>query len=390
MLACQYSFGATVGAPIVFFLGAFMFTINSILSNVGDENTSLSLAFGIWYMIIPHISIVSGLLLAGNNPNTLEGVVALEFGNIEEETSFERKHFGTKLFELAYDSRYKPKWLWLRGRSKHDWVERVWKTYEMRPPPGQAGSSIIDKDIAALKKATNLSFTSWIIVLGMTFLLMGIPFILAFLTGYFTPKVGLSCRSFTFTIYAIAQVCQIALWLWAYVGPPQEGNHLPFFRRGGWLDRQGFYTPTAVATLWSRKTFFSPSSLWAIIWYNLAAVFGLGGVIASIGGTMMQLMGIYSSAKCTINAQWWTKPHGDVMITISSNYAQEIAYAKRFWLPCGITATLFLAAVSFCGWWYQRRLRGLFTNLVSDMGNSKADREDINAVMRRTTPARSP
>jgi hypothetical protein len=389
MLACQYSFGATVGAPVVFFIGTFIFTIITLTSSLGDEDTSLALAFGIWYMIIPHISIVSGLLLAGNNPNTLEGVVALEFGNVEEETSFEEKHFGTKLFELAYESRYKPKWLWLRGRSKRDWVEKVWRTYEMRPPPGQSGA-IKDEDMAALKKATSLSFMSWVVVLGMTILLMGVPFILAFLTGYFTPQIGVSCRSFTFLIYAVAQVCQIGLWLWAYVGVPQEGKRFTFFRKGGFLDRHGFYTPTEVQTLWSRKTFFSLPSLWAIIWYNLATIFGLGGVVTSIGGTTMQLMGVYSAPKCSINVQWWTKPHPNVMVALSTNYAQEIEYARRYWLPCGITATLFLGVVSFCGWWYQRRLRGVFRELVSDIGNPKTDREDITAVMTRTILAQNP
>jgi hypothetical protein len=355
-------------------------------TDLGDEDTSLALAFGMWYMIIPHISIVSGLLLAGNNPNTLEGVVALEFGNVEEETSFEKKYFGTKLFELAYESRYKPKWLWLRGRSKRDWVEKVWRTYQWRSPPGQSGPCIADEDMFALKEATTLSFMSWTIVLGMTFLLMGVPFILAFLTGYFTPQIGLSCRSFTFAIYAIAQVCQIGLWLWAYVGVPQDGKHLTFLRQRGWLDRHGFYTPTAVTTLWSRKTFFSLPSLWAIIWYSLATIFGLGGVISSIGGTSMQLMGVYSAGKCAINVQWWTKPHADVMVIISTNYDQEIAYANKYWIPCAITATLFLGTVSFCGWWYQRRLRALFRELVSNIGNPKTDREDINAVMTRATP----
>jgi hypothetical protein len=97
-----------VGAPVVLFLGAFIFTIVATLANLGDEDTSLAFAFGMWYMIIPHISIVSGLLLASNNPNTLEGVIALELGDFEEEPSFERKHFGAMLFELAYDSRYRP------------------------------------------------------------------------------------------------------------------------------------------------------------------------------------------------------------------------------------------------------------------------------------------
>ena len=53
MLACQYSFGATFGAPVVFFLGAFVFTTVATLSNRGDENTSLALAFGMWYVRNP-------------------------------------------------------------------------------------------------------------------------------------------------------------------------------------------------------------------------------------------------------------------------------------------------------------------------------------------------
>ena len=381
MLACQYSFGSTVGAPVVFFLGAFVFNIVTALETLGDESTSLALAFGMWYMIIPHISIISGLLLAGNNPNTLEGVVALEVGDIEAEgeVDFERKHFGTKLFELAYDSRYRPSWIWMRGRSKRDWVERVWKTYQFRPAPGSQRDMVPDEDMEGLRKATTLSILNWITIMSMTLLLMGVPFVLAFLTGFYTPQVGVSCRSLTFTVYAICQVSQLVLWLWAYAGVPEEGPYFAFIRKGGWLDQHGFYTPTALTSLWSRKTFFSFQSFWAIVWYNLATIFGLGGVITSIGGTTMQLMGVYSSDKCDINAQWWTRRHGDVPVIISSNYAQEIKDASTYWKACAVTATLFLGVVSFCGWWYQRRLRGLFRELVSNIGNPAFDREDIKA-----------
>jgi hypothetical protein len=382
MLACQYSFGTTVGAPVVFFLGAFGFTMVTTIADMGDEDTSLALAFGMWYMIIPHISIISGLLLAGNNPNTLEGVVALEFGDVEEgEERFEAKSFGTKIFELAYDSRYKPTWLWLRGRSKRDWVEKVWKTYKLRPPPGHRGTSILDEDMVALREATSMTLMSWGIVLGMTLLLMGVPFILAFLTGFFTPQVGVSCRSLTFLVYAIAQLCQIVLWMWAYAGAPTKNKLFSFFTKDGFLDKKGFFAPTDASSLWSRETFWSLNSLWSLIWYNLAVFFGLGGVITAIGGTMMQLMGVYTSNKCSINAAWWTRPHGDVMVIVSKNYALEIEDAMKYWIPCAITAILFLGVVSFCGWWYQRRLRGLFRNLVSGLGDPRMDREDIRAVV---------
>ena len=340
-------------------------------------------------MIIPHISIMSGLLLAGNNPNTLEGVVALEFGDVEEEESFERKHFGTMLFELAYESRYRPQWLWLRGKSKRDWIEKVWKTYEFRPPPTK-GDLISDEDMAALRETTTLSILNWGVVVGMTLLLLGVPFVLAFLTGFYTPQVGLSCRSLTFTVYAIAQVCQIVLWLWAYVGAPDEGENLSFFRKGGALDRSGFYTPTEVKTFMSTKTLFCWPSVWALIWYNSATVFGLGGVLTAIGGTMMQLMGVYNSDKCDINAAWWTKPHGNILVTVSSNYALEIKDASTYWKACAITAILFLGVVSFCGWWYQRRLRGMFRWQVKRIGNPDCEREDISSGGARRARARPP
>jgi hypothetical protein len=37
-----------VGAPIVFFAGAFMYTVFDILSRLGDNDTAHALAFGMW------------------------------------------------------------------------------------------------------------------------------------------------------------------------------------------------------------------------------------------------------------------------------------------------------------------------------------------------------
>ncbi|PMD24900.1 hypothetical protein NA56DRAFT_461360 [Hyaloscypha hepaticicola] len=169
--------------------------------------------------------------------------------------------------------------------------------------------------------------------------------------------------------------------MWAFAGPPQEGTVVSFLRRGGILDLKGFFTPTEAKIPWSRETFFSVKSAWAVLWYSLATVFGLRGVFTAIGGTMMQLMGVSRSGKCDINAQWWTKPNSNVPVILSTNYALEIEYANKYWKSCGITATIFLGAVAFCGWWYQRRLRDVFRRLVYDIGGPKTDREDVRAAM---------
>ena len=82
-------------------------------------------------------------------------------------------------------------------------------------------------------------------------------------------------------------------------------------------------------------------------------------------------MGCLRSGKCDINAQWWMKPNSDVPVILSTNYALEIEYANKNRKSCGITASLFLGAVAFCGWWYQRRLRDVFKPLVHDIGDPK-------------------
>lgn len=381
MLASQHTFSATVGAPVIFFLGSFVFALVETLGNLGDQATSLSLAFGMWYMIIPHLSIVSGLLLSCDNPNILEAVVALEFEDSDLCEPSKRVDF----FELAYASRYRPAWLWLRGKSKRDWVERVWKTYEFRQPSGPRGRLVPDDEMSDLKKLTRLSVLNWTVIIGLTALLLYIPFVLAFITAWFTPQIGLSCRSLTFLVYALCQTCQLALWVWAYAGSPSCYKNCSFFREAGYLERHGFYTPTDISSLRSTNwnTLWTLKSLWAIIWYTLATAFGLGAIFTALGGTLMQLLGVYTSNICQIDAQYWSKDHEEILVIISSNYALEIADARMYWVSSAICATVFLAGVSFAGWWYQRRLRSLFRNLVNDLGDPRCEREDIRVSLVR-------
>ena len=58
MLACQYPFGAAVGAPILLYIGSFVYTLATIQSSDGDRVTARALAFGIWWMNIVHVSAI--------------------------------------------------------------------------------------------------------------------------------------------------------------------------------------------------------------------------------------------------------------------------------------------------------------------------------------------
>lgn len=186
MLNCQYSFGSMVGAPVVFFIGGFIFALLQSLQTLGNEDIALALAFGQWYMIIPHIAIISGLLLAGNNPNILEGIVATQRQEQDESIRF----LGLT-FNLTYPSCYKVAWQWHRGHNKKLWIDKLLKTYLNRP---DGKDDTVYRDLMHLQSKTSLSFIDWIVVLFLAALLLGVPFFLAFITAFYTPQVGLSCR----------------------------------------------------------------------------------------------------------------------------------------------------------------------------------------------------
>lgn len=175
---------------------------------------------------------------------------------------------------------------------------------------------------------------------------------------------------------------------------------LGFFRRGGWLDRHGFYNPRSVdhflhpneplnvKNLWrrftSREFLLDIRSLWCCLWYFFYIFLGIIAALAAIGGTLMQILGVYSADICYLTVEKWMHPFdpGNTAL-ISSNAKSMIVDAQRFWKPCAITAIAFMSFVSFVGWWYQRRTRGVFMDLVSKIDD--CSRGDTKEAKRKRT-----
>ncbi|OAA60971.1 hypothetical protein SPI_04995 [Niveomyces insectorum RCEF 264] len=404
MLHCQYSFGSVVGAPIIFFLGGFIFALLQSLDTLGDEDIAEGLAFGQWYMTIPHISIVSGLLLAGNNPNILEGVLAVERKYRQDNIKFLKLTYG-----LAYPSCYKVASLWDRGHNKKLWLNTLIHTYLVRHDAIYHGNEDYDKDIVDLKRKTTLSLSDWFLLVALTMLLLGLPFILAFVTAYYTPEIGLSCRSLTFLMYLLVQTCQLILWLWAYAGPlaPFNLEKPGVFRIGGWLDQRGFYQPYSLRWLVDSgqpvprnplkllrvvrrhpRRLLNWRLLWNVAYYASQWTLGFAAIVAAIGGTLMQIVGVYSADICYITTPYWFAPLDKrPRAVISYNSAEMIRDAEIFWKPCAITAIVFMSIVSFVGWWYQRRMRDLFTDQVKRIDqNERRDTRASRPDRGRTRP----
>jgi hypothetical protein len=390
MFQYQYSFSPVVGgAPLIFTFGAVVFLLGFVVSlkYLGDKSLAEALAFGTWYIILSHVAVVRTLLLGGNNPNILEDVLASEKKGYRPNSRSPDTTpllFGLLRREPIPPNRPKVVWQWQRGDNKKQWINQLLRTYRGDCPVDvdvDTNTNInymytveqhdADDDLEDLRAKTNLSALDWFLLLSLTFLLLGVPFVLAFSTAFFTPQAGLSCRSLTLIVYFCTQVGQVALFVWAYAGGNdvarvgdgdgarrrRRGFHpVDFFRWGGWLDANGFYNPTSVKWLLTengRKNtvweVIRSGELWSFravssgIFYFLVVLFGLGAVFSGLGGSLMQMMGksvlllrsslfcplihlagVYRTAMCYINVQHWLAPTDRKPMAILSTNSEEM------------------------------------------------------------------
>ncbi|KAH0556923.1 hypothetical protein GP486_005291 [Trichoglossum hirsutum] len=340
MLGMQYSFGSAIGAPVVFYTGSYIFSLVSVFNSWGDNDTSHALAFGMWWTAIPHVAIVSGCLLAGNNPLTFAG---LDYDPGKPEAPPESDPLRQRInrarkwgLEAAYNSGFQPGWMWERGRLKRNWIGKVFMDkLDERDNDGGV------KNKGYLESVTHQNTRTFLIVVGLGLFLEAVPFILAFLTSFYTPQVGLSCRSFTFLLYFFCQVWTTTIWGLDFRRPKRHD------------------LITSINFPW-RKNVPCPT-----IFCILMAIGTLGSVFTAIAGTFMQIVGVYRNCICDLPMSQWQS--GATNIVLSTNTEDAIRLARKFWLPTGITATVVLVVATYVGWWYQKHMKSKFYFLVDKL-----------------------
>lgn len=204
LLGAQSSFGELVGGPILFYLGTFLYTILDLRSSLSDEDSALSLGFGIEWMIIVHVAIVSGCLLASNNPSTAAGIVGSgheqlehghrklqrkatlmgqQHGHESPKWTWERFNHLILGWSDTYETEFQPVSLWERGSNKMKWIRKseAWR-----------------KD-AAFRKLMEITPAGWFLKIFLPSLaLVVLPPASGGIVAYFTPPAGLGCRSLSF------------------------------------------------------------------------------------------------------------------------------------------------------------------------------------------------
>ncbi|OAA56333.1 hypothetical protein SPI_07944 [Niveomyces insectorum RCEF 264] len=175
ILRSQGTFGSLVGAPVLFFLGAFVVALDGLSEHIGDNSTAHSLAFGMWWMVVVHVTVVSSCVLGSNNPSTVSGIVGdYEADDAKRLPLLERlKRFG---MSPMYDSAFTPVTLWDRGRMKKRWLQHTaaWKAR-----------------CWLRAKLSIRPLTGLFLIPLFAFLLVLIPTALAFMISYTTPKICL-------------------------------------------------------------------------------------------------------------------------------------------------------------------------------------------------------
>jgi hypothetical protein len=114
LLSAQGDFGTLIGAPVVFYLAGFVYTILDLLSKPSVQDAAISLAFGVEWMIIVHVAIVCGCLLASNNPSAASILASEAF-------SGSTNHF----LPPVYDTPFQPVSMLWRGSNKEKWLARL-------------------------------------------------------------------------------------------------------------------------------------------------------------------------------------------------------------------------------------------------------------------------
>ncbi|KAK5269829.1 hypothetical protein LTR96_005527 [Exophiala xenobiotica] len=327
----QMGYGAIVGAPVVFYLGAFVYTILDLSNEPSDQDAAISLAFGVEWMILVHVAIIGSCLLATNNPSTAS-VLNLA-GHLQP--GLWQRLLGGDLTILAdiYNTRYQPVTMWSRGRNKRQWVN----------------DSTAFLNHQSLSKPLKIGWRARMLIFLATCVLINLPPVAGAVVAWRTPPIGWGCRSLSFVCYAASELLITALFMLMHgIRPPDE-----------LVKPTGPGKTSAGALDWLRYHGHMSSCIAVYILYALSCI---GCLFVVLGSTLMQVVGVYRNCFSYVNAPEWYHL-GSATVQVATD-TQEQRNSSHNWIVFGGTATAFMGVCCFVGWWYQMVIRERYKDVV--------------------------
>ncbi|KAF4439578.1 glycoside hydrolase family 3 [Fusarium acutatum] len=310
LMTSQSAFGAIVGAAVFFYLGAFIYTILDLLGDKSNQDAAISLAFGVEWMIIVHVAIVNGFLLASNNPSPVTMLIGPPLST--------RKPLREKMFPPIYDGILQPVFMWRRGVNKMEWLEksRAWRR----------GEEKFMNDVRIRKR----DYLGWIIL--PTIILISLPPAAGAVVAWQTPPRGWGCRSLSFVTYAGFQMVLTPLYF-------------------------------IITRKTERRTMIQRIVHWlCVLVFSVTVLLAL---FTSIATTLMQIIGVFRNCFCYVNSGMWLDLNNAVVNVASDT--KDRRNSSDGWIVMGGVATAFMAVCSFFGWWFQMNIRVSFEDVIKDI-----------------------
>jgi hypothetical protein len=324
IMNAQASFGMTIGIPAIFFLCGFV-------NAAGQPTPKGTISFGIFWMVLVLVAIVSGTLLAGTSPNAVSVLLA--------DNHVRRLRTRFALLNDMYDSELYPVPMWDRGFSKYQWLNNT--TLWQDPLCVQQN---------LFRKRIENGRWSWAVITITTWLLVATPCLLSWSFDYLLPWPWLGCLSLLYATYLTTQTVLIVVALFlGYLNIPFRN-----VRRPGRLLSKG--TPRSTLLRSCLLTFTA-----------LAVLAALAAALLTVVGSVYQFSGLFESCFCNTPVSSWLDPPsqrpvftGDVEYT-SQSYQDNFDFLEKFlyW-----AAAIFTCVICFLGWWYQRSLRGSLRQVI--------------------------
>lgn len=338
LMGAQGDFGALVGALVVFYIGGFVYTLIDLLTDPSAQSAAISLAFGVNWMMVVHVAIISGCLLASNNPNA----VCVLAGGHKQVIKRKRHHL-----PLTYETPFQPVSMWQRGSNKRLWLDSITAT----------GTDVIEQTKVLLRIRHDVTIGLWgymFLIFVPTAILIGLPPAAGAFVAWKTPPIGWGCRSLTLVIYAACQLIMIVA---------QEARN--------YLSQCHQLFPWSKTCYTSRRERLAShiAQLFSIVesgirWIPQVSlvVFCFLSAFTAVGGTIMQIAGVYGNCFCYVNAQMWFRLDEAFVNVASDTFDQR--HSSKNWITMGVVATGFMALCSYFGWAYQRAIRAQYEKHV--------------------------
>lgn len=96
--------------------------------------------------------------------------------------------------------------------------------------------------------------------------------------------------------------------------------------------------------------------------YLLSCFFSL---FFALGGTILQIMGVYKNCLCYVNAGMWFRLH-EAFVEVASDTLEQ-RNSSRNWMIMGSVATGFMGICSYVGWFYQMTIRLGYERRVNEL-----------------------